>query len=87
LAPDRRPSRCLGEGVVAQVGPRADDHGQRDDDPERGGCLQPPGVIPALLVPDVLGQGRQLMHLIDLMPVELDDEIPTLDPRLLRWAD
>ena len=52
---ERDPPAPLAEGVAAQVGPRADDHGQREDNPKRGRGLQPPGVIPTLLVGDVLG--------------------------------
>src|SRR6185312_14738984 len=43
------------EGVDAQVGPNADDRRQRDDDAERGRGLEPPGVVAAMLVLDVLG--------------------------------
>ena len=43
------------EGFVAQVSPRADDHGQREHDAERRRRLEPAGVVAAMLVLDMLG--------------------------------
>src|SRR2546426_9001392 len=50
-----QPPAPILEGVEAQVAPDADDRRQRHDDAECGRRLQPAGVVPAMLVLDVLG--------------------------------
>src|SRR2546426_12740854 len=53
-----QPPAPILEGVEAQVAPDADDRRQRHDDAECGRRLQPAGVVPAMLVLDVLGDVR-----------------------------
>src|SRR3989449_7537333 len=43
------------EGVEAKIAADSDDNPKRQDDAERRRRLQPPGVVPTLLVGDVLG--------------------------------
>ena len=48
------PPICV-EGLSAEIGAAADDHGERDHDAERRRGLQPAGVVAAILVRDMLG--------------------------------
>jgi len=52
---ERDPPSPVVERRLAERFPRPQDHGEGQDDPEGGGSLQPPRVVPALLVGHVLG--------------------------------